>query len=119
MLDWPTIAYGAAISAVLAVVVVYAASRRLTIAVSALIAAALGPAVSNTVLRATHAREFFTDAPFRLMPASWQDAGSGVLTFALAAAVLGLGPLADNARRTVVFSALAGLAAFLVDVYLY
>jgi hypothetical protein len=54
------------------------------------------------------------------MPASWQDAGSGVFAVAATAVVLGLGPLGSQpARRTVALSLLAGLAAFLVDVYLY
>jgi hypothetical protein len=33
----------------------------------------------NAILRATHASQFFTDAPLRLLPASWQDTGLGVL----------------------------------------
>ena len=85
----------------------------------ALLAAAAGPFGWNSVLRATHAREFFTDAPGAVMPASWQDAGSGVVTFALAVTLFCVGPLAREGRRAVCLAALAGLAAFLVDVYLY
>ncbi len=119
MLSWSTIGYGATLSALLAAVIVYALTRRARLAVLALAAAAAGPLGWNAVLRATHAREFFTDAPLVVLPASWQDAGSGVLTFTLAATLLGLGPLASDARRTLATAAAAALAAFLVDVYLY
>jgi len=119
VLGWSTIAYGAALSAVAAAVLTYAVSRRASVGLLALIAGAAAPAAWNAVLRATHAQEFFTDAPIAVMPASWQDAGSGVLTFAVAVALFGLGPLAFQGRRAVALAALAGLAAFLVDVYLY
>ncbi len=119
MLAWSTIFYGAALSAILAAVLVVLPSRRVALAAVALVSAAIGPVAWNAVLRATHANQFFTDAPITLMPASWQDAGSGVATFAIAAAILGLGPLSKDGRRTVLWAAAAGLAAFLVDVYLY
>jgi hypothetical protein len=113
------LASGAAISAVAAAVLTYVVSRRPTLSVLALLAAAAAPAAWNAVLRATHAQEFFTDAPIAVMPASWQDAGSGVTTLAVAVALLGLGPLAFQGKRAVALAARAGLAAFLVDVYLY
>jgi len=119
VLTWSTIVYGAALSAVLAGVAVFGLSRRASVAVAASVAGAVGPFGWNAVLRATHAGEFFTDAPIRVLPASWQDTGSGVVTFAVAAALLGLGPLARDGRRTVVLAGVAGLAAFLIDVYLY
>jgi hypothetical protein len=53
-------------------------------------------------------------------PASWQDTGSGVFALAATALLLGLGPLGGiHSRRTVSYALLAGVAAFLVDVYLY
>jgi len=119
VLSWSTIAYGAALSAALAGLAAYALTRSARLAVFALTAGAAGPFGWNAVLRATHAQEFFTDAPIAVLPVSWQDAGSGVVTFAVAAALLGLGPLARDGRRTVVLAGVAGLAAFLVDVYLY
>ncbi len=119
MLSWSTIAYGAALSGALAFVLTYGTVRRVSSAALGLGAAVAGPVGWNAVLRATHAREFFTDAPIAVVPASWQDLGSGVATFAVAAALLGVGPLADNGRRAVALAALAGLAAFVVDVYLY
>lgn len=122
MISWSTIAYGAALSAVLAGVLVALAARgkRVSAGACAALGAAAGPVAWNAILRATHASTFFTDAPVTVMPASWQDTGSGVFALAVTALLLGLGPLATAAsRRTVALSLLAGLAAFLVDVYLY
>ena len=85
-----------------------------------MLASATGPLAWNAILRATHANQFFTDAPLRLLPASWQDADSGVFALAATAVLLGVGPLAAApARRTIALALLCGLAAFLVDVYLY
>jgi hypothetical protein len=54
------------------------------------------------------------------MPASWQDTGSGVFTVAVAALVFGFGPARNEIGRRIAWLALlCGLAAFLVDVYLY
>jgi hypothetical protein len=62
----------------------------------------------------------FTDASLRLLPASWQDTGSGVFPLAATAVLLGVGVLAAApARRTIGLAVLCGPAAFLVDVYLY
>jgi hypothetical protein len=66
------------------------------------------------------AREFFVDAPIPVFPISWQDTGSGVFGLAVAALLLGFGPLAGaRGRRVGLAALLAGLAALLVDVYLY
>jgi hypothetical protein len=122
MLSWASILYGAALSAVVAGVALAALvrPRRLTVILTAVLATAVGPLGWNAILRATHASQFFTDAPLRLLPASWQDTGSGVFALAATAVLLGVGPLAaDPARRTIGLAALCGLAAFLVDVYLY
>ena len=122
MLSWTDIVYGAALSAIVAGVVtaLVARERRGAIALVAAVAAIAGPVVWNAILRSTHANEFFTDAPVKLLPASWQDTGSGVFALAVAALLLGFGPLAaEPARRTTGFALVTGLAAFLVDVYLY
>lgn len=122
MISWTVIGYGAALSALLAGLLVALAARgqRIAAGMGAAVGAAVGPIAWNAMLRATHADSFFTDAPILVMPASWQDTGSGVFAIAATALVLGLGPLGDlPARRTVSLSLLAGLAAFLVDVYLY
>jgi hypothetical protein len=122
MIGWGSILYGAALSALLAAVVVGLVSREQHIisAVGAAVGAAAGPIAWNAILTATHASTFFTDAPVKVMPASWQDTGSGVFAIGATALILGLGPLGTKpARRVVGLALLAGLAAFLVDVYLY
>ena len=122
MIGWDTIGYGAAVSAVAAGVLVAAVARghRVVAGLSAAVGAAAGAIAWNAILRATHADTFFTDAPVAVMPASWQDTGSGVFAIAVTALLLGLGPLgASPARRVTLYAMLAGLAAFLVDVYLY
>ena len=55
-----------------------------------------------------------------MFPVSYEDAGSGVLATALSALALGFGPLAAApGRRVALTSATCGLAALLVDIYLY
>jgi hypothetical protein len=122
MLSWASILYGAAVSAVLAGAALTALTRprQPAVIVAGMVTTAAGPVAWNAILRATHASQFFTDAPLRLLPASWQDTGSGVFALAATAVLLGVGPLAAGpARRTIGLAALCGLAAFLVDVYLY
>jgi len=122
MIGWRTILGGAAMPAAFtaAALLLIGRVRRPAVLIAAVGASALAPVGWNAVLRATHARQFFTDAPIAVMPASWQDAGSGVVTFAAVAAVLGAGPQRrEPAQRVVALAALAGLVAFLVDVYLY
>ena len=122
MLSWASILYGAALSAVVAgaALIALARPRQPALILTGLLAAGIGPLAWNAILRATHASQFFTDAPLRLLPASWQDTGSGVFALATTAVLLGLGPLAAvPARQTVRLAGLCGLAAFLVDVYLY
>src|SRR5215212_7170031 len=99
MLRWSTIVSGAALSGAVAAALLIVLERRrvsrVVLAVAA-VSAVAAPIGWNAVLRATHAREFFTDAPIAAFPVSWQDAGSGVVTFALTSALLGLGPLARD-----------------------
>jgi hypothetical protein len=122
VLQWSIVVYGAALSAVMAVVLVAVAVRpRRPVVIAAVgLAAAVGPAAWNAILNTVHAPEFFTDAPIVVFPISWQDTGSGVFTLALAALVLGLGPLgAAPGRQVAVTALLAGVGALLVDIYLY
>jgi hypothetical protein len=122
MLGWTSILYRAALSAVVAgaALTALARPRQPAVILTGALATATGALVWNGILRATHASQFFTDAPLRLLPASWQDTGSGVFTLAATAMLLGVGPLAAAAtRRTIGLAVLCGLAAFLVDVYLY
>jgi hypothetical protein len=122
VLQWSIVVYGAALSAVMAVVLVAVAvrPRRPVVIAAVSLAAAVGPAAWNAILNTVHAPEFFTDAPIVVFPISWQDTGSGVFTLALAALVLGLGPLgAAPGRQVAVTALLAGVGALLVDIYLY
>ena len=121
MLSWTTILCGAALSAVAAALVTaLIPPRRVAVIATAAVAAFVGPLAWNAILRATAGRSFFVDAPIAVLPASWQDTGSGVFTIAVTALALGIGPLAaGTGRRVATISALGGLAAFLVDVYLY
>jgi hypothetical protein len=121
MIGWGQIGYGAALSALVAglLVALVRPHRTATVGAAAL-AAVAGPVAWNAILRATHAAAFFTDAPIPVLPASWQDTGSGVFTVAAATLLLGFGTdRAAPARRTATVALLAGTAAFLVDVYLY
>jgi hypothetical protein len=122
MLTWGTMVYGAALSAVGAAILiaVLVRPRRPAVIATAAAGALAGPLAWNAILRAAHGDQFFTDAPVAVLPASWQDTGSGVFAVAVCALALGVGPLAaGTGRRIAAVSALAGLAAFAVDVYLY
>jgi hypothetical protein len=122
MISWAQIAYGAVLSGLLAAIALAFTARdnRAGTAISGAVATAAGAIAWNAILRAAHGDQFFTDAPVAVLPASWQDTGSGV--FAIAAATLVLGVLVvptTPARRLALYASLCGLAAFLVDVYLY
>jgi hypothetical protein len=121
MISWAQIFYGAGLSALATgLLVALLRPRRLATILGAAAAAAAGAVAWNAILRATHASTFFTDAPIVVLPASWQDTGSGVFAMAAATLVLGFGPQrAEPARRLAVTALLTGLGAFLVDVYLY
>ncbi len=78
MISWGVIVYGAALSAVLAVVLVLLARERRPLVLAAVaLGAAAGPIAWNAILRATAADQFFHDAPIPVFPISWQDTGSG------------------------------------------
>jgi len=121
MLSWGVIAYGAALSAVLAVLLVLLAGVR---APAVLMAVAVGtfagPVAWNAILRATAANEFFVDAPIPVFPVSWQDTGSAVFALAALCLALGLGPLRTGSGALVaLLTALVALAALIVVTYLY
>ena len=121
MISWGSILYGALLSAIAAALLVaILRRRRVDILVAAAVAGALGPLLWNAILHHVGGREFFVDAPVAVMPASWQDTGSGVFALATATVVLGFGPARrESGRALAVLSLLCGLGAFLVDVYLY
>ena len=122
VLSWATILYGALLSAVAAALLVFGArrDRRFDVLAAAALSGAGGALLWNAILHRVGGSEFFVDAPVAVMPASWQDTGSGVFAVAVATLVLGFGPLRDEAsRRLALLAVLCGLGAFLVDVYLY
>ena len=119
---WGVIAYGAALSAVAAAVLVGLAGRERSPVVlgCAAVSAVLGALGWNAILHATHADQFFHDAPIPVFPISWQDTGSGVFSVAAAVVLLGFGPMrASPSRRVTFLAVLTGLGALLVDIYLY
>jgi hypothetical protein len=122
VIGWPVIGYGAVLSALLAALLLALTTRRqrVPVATAGALAAAAGPLAWNGILRATHGVSFFVDAPLAVFPVSWQDTGSGVFALAAGFLLLSLGPLrAVPAGRVVTPAVLTGLAALLVDVYLY
>jgi hypothetical protein len=122
MLSWFQIGYGAILSGLLAGIALFflARPRRLPVATAGTLATIAGAVAWNAILHAAHGNQFFTDAPVVVLPASWQDTGSGVFALATAGLLLGAAVLpAVPARRVAGYAAVCGLAAFLVDVYLY
>lgn len=122
MISWLQIAYGAVLSGVVAaaVLAVLARPHRLAAALAGGPATAIGAATWNAILHAAHGERFFTDAAVAVLPASWQDTASGVFALAAAGLLLGAAVLtAAPARRVAGYAVVCGLAAFLVDVYLY
>jgi hypothetical protein len=121
MPTWGAVIWGVVASGVLAVVLVVFILRvraPATLAAAA-VAAMLGPLLWDLILRHTGGN-FFVDAPGVVFPISFEDLGSGVFATAIAALVLGLGPLrAATGARAAWASLLCGIAALLVDIYLY
>jgi len=122
VIGWGPILYGAAITtAVVAVVFMIWRQRTADVLAPALLAAFLGPLAWNAVLHrvATETDGFFVDIPFKPFPVSWQDAGSGVVTLAVAFPLLGIALRREPAARVLELAATVASIAFLVDVYLY
>jgi hypothetical protein len=119
--SWGATIWGILASAVLAVLAARLIGRERRPSVLGVIAAAalLGPLAWDLILRHTGGN-FFVDAPGYVFPVSWEDTGSGVFAAAIAALSLGFGPQrADPGRRVAVNVLICGLAALLVDTYLY
>jgi hypothetical protein len=122
MISWGQICYGAVLSGVLAAAVLAFVARphRWRAALGGGVATVAGAVGWNAILRAAHGDRFFADAPVAVLPASWQDTGSGVFVLAAAGLLLGAVVLpAVPARRVAGYATVCALVAFLVDVYLY
>lgn len=93
MLPWGSIASGAALSGIAAVIAVafVVRTRQRAVLVTSAVAGTAGPLAWNLILHHTGGR-FFVDAPGSVFPISLQDTGSGVFTTTLAALLLGFGP---------------------------
>ena len=113
---WGVIASGALATAAVALL---QRERRKLVLVTAAIAAALGPLLWDLILRHTGG-DFFVDAPGAVFPVSFEDTGSGVFADAIGALLLGFGPLrAASGRRVALTTLICGVAALVVDIYLY
>ena len=123
MIGWGAIFLGAALSTVVAAVVLVVVKRERTgcVLVPALSAAFLGPLAWNAILHrvATESDGFFVDIPFKPFPVSWQDTGSGVFTLAVASLFLGIALRREPAERVLTLAALTAVVAFLIDIYCY
>ena len=114
--------YGAALSGLLAFVLVWfvAKERAPSVLVTCVLSAIVMPLCWNTMLRLSGATGILShDLAFRPFPMSLQDTGTGVFTLAGAATALGLFSGDAPARRTTVLALWTALAALLVDIYLY
>jgi hypothetical protein len=118
---WGATIWGVVASAAVALIGVrfLLKERRVWVLTASAAAALLGPLLWDLVLRHTGGK-FLVDAPGYVFPVSYEDVGSGVWATAIAALLLGFGPLRAATGRRIAQSALVcGLAALLVDIYLY
>jgi hypothetical protein len=122
MPTWGALAWGIAASGLLALLGVRFPPPRTAIRCSGYVAAAalLVPLLwDHLILRRTGGR-FFVDAPVTRSQSATKTPAQRVFATALAALVLGFGPLrADSGRRVALPSLICGLSALLVDIYLY
>ena len=121
MPTWGAVVWGLVASGVLALLLFWFVLRERGRAalVTGVAAAVLGPLVWDLILRHTGG-DFFVDAPGYVFPISFEDLGSGVFATAIAALLLGFGPLrAATGARLARACLVGGLAALLVDIYLY
>jgi hypothetical protein len=121
MPTWGAVTYGVVLSGVLAAtaLLVVLRERRAAVIATPAACAVVAPLCWDLILRHTGG-DFFVDAPGVVFPISFEDTGSGVFAAALSALALGFGPLRTaTGRRLAATATLCGLAALLVDIYLY
>jgi Family of unknown function (DUF6518) len=119
VLPWSHVIFGSLVGPAVGVAVLWLLRERDP---RALVAAALGVCAGtwlwNTMLNIRHAKTIDGDIPFRLFPISWQDVGTGVFSFAFAAAIMLATTHRDEpGRRTLKVASVAALAALVMDVY--
>lgn len=119
VLPWSKVLFGSLIGPVVAVGVLWLARERaVRIVLPAAIAVCAGTWLWNAMLNIRHARVIDGDIAFSPFPISWQDVGTGIFSFAFAAATLLATTLAhDPGRRTLKVAAIAAVAALVMDVY--
>jgi hypothetical protein len=121
MPSWGAVAFGVVLSAILAAAGLWflLRERRPSVLLTTALASLVAPLAWDVILRHTGG-DFFVDAPGVVFPVSFEDTGSGVFATALSALLLGFGPLrAASGRRLALTATVCGLAALLVDIYLY
>jgi hypothetical protein len=121
MPSWPAVVWGVIGCAVLAALALRFLLRERHPAVLAggAAAALLGPLLWDLILRHTGGK-FLVDAPGYVFPVSFEDTVSGVFATALAGLFLGFGPQrAATGGRLALAALVCGVAALLVDIYLY
>jgi hypothetical protein len=121
-LSWSSILYSAALSAVVAgaALTALARPRQPAVILTGALATAAGPLVWNATLRATHASQSLPTPAAPAARAAGKTPARACSPLAVTAVLLGFGLLAfASARRTIPLAVLCGVAAFLVDIYLY
>jgi hypothetical protein len=121
MPSWGAVAFGVVLSGVVAAaaLALVLRERRFSVLLVAGLASAVAPLCWDLILRHTGG-DFFVDAPGVVFPVSFEDLGSGVFATALGALLLGFAPLrAAPGRRVAAAALVCGIAALLVDIYLY
>jgi hypothetical protein len=116
MLSWASILYGAALSAVVAGVALAALARpRPTGGHPDRPAGRRRTGGLDAILRATPTSQFFTDAPLRLLPASWQDTAPAYCPGHHRRPPRGRATGRPCQAHSIGLAVLCGLAAFLVE----
>jgi hypothetical protein len=119
VLPWSTVAFGSIIGPLVSTAVLWILRERNP---KALIVTALGVCAGtllwNIMLNIRHADVIDGDIAFKPFPISWQDTGTGVFSFAFAAAVLlATAHRNEPGHRTLKIAGVAAFAAIMMDVY--
>ena len=119
VLPWSRVVFGSLVGPLVGLIVLGALGERRvrTLGVVA-VGTCGGTWLWNAMLNVRHAGVIDGDIPFRPFPISWQDTGTGVFSFAFAAALLLATTHRDQpGRRTLKIAGIAAAAAFVMDVY--